>query len=77
MALARSMMLTTWIIYDHPWDFPNNWIVRARDITPGSDRARTMTTREPTKEEAREIAGDKNVLAVIAATAKARKETPQ
>jgi hypothetical protein len=36
-----------------------------------------MTTREPTKKEAREIAGDKNVLAVVAATAKVRGEIPQ
>jgi len=36
-----------------------------------------MTTREPTKEEAHEIAGDKNVLAVVAATARVRKETTQ
>jgi len=26
-------MLTIWVIYDHPWDFPNNWVVRAHVVT--------------------------------------------
>jgi hypothetical protein len=47
-------MLTFWTIYDHPLDYPNDYVVRAWDVTrKGENIPRETATRHASLEDAR------------------------
>lgn len=46
-------MITVWVIYDHPVDFPENWVVRAHDVTGNQVIIRKHYTLHSSLEKAR------------------------
>mgnify|MGYP001821159241 CR=1 FL=1 len=52
--MDKERVLTIWIIYDHPLDYPNDYVVRGWDITnQGDNMPQDKVTRHETLEEAR------------------------
>lgn len=47
--------LQMWIIYDHPADYPDGWVVRRRVVKAGSDVPDKDAQYAPTLEEARKL----------------------
>lgn len=47
-------MITAWVIYDHPQDYPEHWVVRAQDIIAGEVIPRKECTLHATLSSARE-----------------------
>lgn len=37
---AGEVVLTLWVIFDHPYDYPYNWVLRGNDIIRGATEPR-------------------------------------
>ncbi len=51
--LPCGIFMSMWVIYAHPSDFPNEFVVRRHDAMPGGIRASSVCRAFKTLEEAR------------------------